>query len=108
MASRNPWRAALAAVLLLSAASCGRPSAPEPAGRDAAAPATEPAEVRKEFVILRELVKQHALQTEADNAARLESVTRHLHDRLNNLPDEGLNEQERTILLQARQTASLP
>ncbi|MBR4190442.1 MAG: hypothetical protein IKQ55_10835 [Kiritimatiellae bacterium] len=108
MASRIPWRAALAAALLFSAASCGRPSAPESAERDAAPPATEPSEVRKEFVILRELARQYAIQTEAGNAARLESVTRHLQGRLTSLPDEGRNEEERTILHQARQAASSP
>ena len=81
---------------------------PESAGGDAAPPASEPSGVRKAFVILRELVKQYALQTEAGNAARLESVTRHLQERLNNLPDEGWNEEERTILHQARQVAASP
>ena len=108
MASRIPWRAALAAALLLSAASCGRPSVPESAERDAAPLATEPSEVRKEFIILRELAKQYAIQTEAGNAARLESVTRHLQERLKTLPDEGRNAEERTILHQARQVASSP
>ncbi len=108
MASRIPWRTALAAALLFFAASCGRPSVPESAERDAAPPATEPSEVRKEFAILRELDRQYAIQTEAGNAARIESVTRHLHERLASLPDEGRNEEERAILHQARQVASSP
>ena len=64
--------------------------------------------MRKEFVILRELARQYAIQTEAGNAARLESVTRHLQERLASFPDEGRNEEERTILHQARQAASSP
>ena len=69
-------------------------------------PPAPPGEVRREFVILRELVKQHALQSEAGNEARLETVERHLRERLAGLPDEGLNEEEREILSQAQELVS--
>jgi len=59
-------------------------------------------EVRKEFVILRELTKQHTLQSEVRNAARLKAVERHLSERLDALSDEGLCDEEREILQGAR------
>ena len=58
--------------------------------------------MRKEFVILRELVKQYALQTEAANEARLATVERHFRDRLETLPDTGQSAGEREILRNAR------
>jgi hypothetical protein len=62
----------------------------------------EAGEVRREFVILRELAKQHGIQGEAGNAARVEAVERHLRERLAAVPDEGRNEEEREILERAR------
>lgn len=92
--------------LLLSAASCGRPSdLMESTVPDALTPATEQLVVRKEFVILRELTKQYSLQTEMGNTSRLETVTRHLQEHLTVLPDEGRNEEECTIFRQAHQAA---
>lgn len=58
--------------------------------------------MRKEFVILRELTKQHVLQTELGNAARLETVERHLRERLDALPDQGTCEEEKVVVAQAR------
>ena len=95
-------RHTLAAAALLSLAGCGGPSSPPPLPPQAPATA-EPTELRKDFVILRELVKQHALQTEAGNEARVETVERHLRERLEALPDGGRNEEEREIVRKARE-----
>ena len=94
-------RHALAAAALLSLAGCGGPSSPPPLPPQAPATA-EPAELRKDFLILRELVKQHALQTEAGNEARVEAVERHLKTRLSTLPDSGPNPAEQEILARAQ------
>ena len=93
-------RHALAAAVLLTLTGCGGPSSSPPPPPQAPATA-EPAELRKEFVILRELVKQHALQTEAGNEVRVETVERHLRERLVALPDGGRNEEEREIVRRA-------
>ncbi len=93
-------RCALAAALL-SLAGCGGPSAPPPSPPQPTA-AVEQIELRKDFVILRELVKQHALQTESANEARLAAVERHLRERLETLPDTGQSAEEREILRNAR------
>lgn len=61
--------------------------------------------VRKEFVILQELVKQHGLQREAGNEVRVETIKRHLREWLEKIPDNGTNEAERGILEQARALA---
>lgn len=90
------------AALFLAATSCGRPPAPE----TAAPQVPESLSIRKEFVILRELTKQHALQTESGNELRLETVIRHLQERLNSLPPPPFTPEELTILEQARQAAS--
>ena len=94
-------RCALAAVALLTFSGCGGPSSPPPAPQQAVATA-DPAEVRKDFVILRELVKQHSLQTEAGNKARVETVERHLRSRLSTLPDSAQNPAEQEILAHAQ------
>ena len=94
-------RHALAAAVLLALAGCGGPSSPPPLSPQASA-TTEPTELRKDFVILRELVKQHALQSEAGNEARVATVERHLRERLEALPDGGRNEGEQEIVRKAR------
>ena len=58
--------------------------------------------MRREFVILRELLKQHAKQTEVGNAERLAIVDRNLRERLVALPDEGQTEDEREVVRKAR------
>ena len=95
-------RCALAAAALLSLAGCGGPSSPPPPPPQAPARG-EGSELRKDFVILRELVKQHALQTESANEARLATVERHLRERLETLPDTGQSAEEREILRNARE-----
>lgn len=99
-------RAAVAAVLLLGGCSGGREAREggQAAEREAVAgePPAPPGEVRREFVVLRELAKQHGIQGEAGNAARVEAVERHLRERLAEVPDEGRNEEERGILERAR------
>ncbi len=59
-------------------------------------------EVRREFVVLRELVKQLEAQREAGNEARLEAVERYLGEWLAKVPYEGENEEKREILRRAR------
>ena len=97
-------RHALAAAALLTLAGCGGHSEAPPLPPQAPATA-EPTELRKDFVILRELVKQHALQNEAGNDARVEAVERHLKSRLSSLPDSGQNPAEQEILAQAQALA---
>lgn len=95
-------RCALAtAAVLLTLAGCGGPSSSPPPSPQASATA-EAAELRKDFVILRELVKQYSLQSEAGNKARVEVVERHLKARLSSLPDSGHNPAEQEILAQAQ------
>ena len=94
-------RHALAAAALLTLAGCGGPSSPSPPPPQTSSTA-EPAELRKDFIILRELVKQHSLQTEASNDTRVATVERHLRERLAALPDGGTNEDEREIVRRAR------
>ena len=95
-------RHALAAAALLPLAGCGGPSSSPPPPPQAPTTA-EPVELRKDFIILRELVKQHALQSEAGNEVRVETVERHLRERLEALPDGGRNEEEREIVRRARE-----
>ena len=108
---RNPgWRAATLASLVLAVwiplAGCGKGGRGETsADSGPTSPPGTPTEVRKEFVILRELVKQHGLQGEAGNEARVEAVERHLREWLEKVPDGGANEAERGILEQARALA---
>ena len=94
-------RHTLAAAALLTLAGCGGPSSPPPPPSQAS-PTAAPAELRKDFIILRELVKQHTLQTEAGNEARVEAVERHLKTRLSTLPDSGQNFAEQEILARAQ------
>ena len=94
-------RYTLASAALLTLAGCGGPSSP-PSPSPPAPTTAEPTELRKDFVILRELVKQHALQTEADNEARLEAVERHLKTHLSTLPDSGQTPAEQEILARAQ------
>ena len=95
-------RYTLAAAALLTLAGCGGPS-PSPPSPPQAPATAEPTELRKDFLILRELVKQHALQSEAGNEVRVETVERHLRERLEALPDGGRNEEEREIVRRARE-----
>ena len=94
-------RYTLAAAALLTLAGCGGPSSPPPPPPQASSTAN-PAELRRDFVILRELVKQHTLQTEAGNEARVEAVERHLKSHISTLPDSGQNPTEQEILAQAQ------
>ena len=94
-------RHTLAAAALLILAGCGGPSSPPPPPSQTSA-TTEPTELRKDFIILRELVKQHALQSEAGNEARVEAVERHLKSLLSTLPDSGQTPAEQEILARAQ------
>ena len=100
---RAAMPACLALAVLVFLAGCGKGgSGAASADSGPTSPPATPVEVRKEFVILRELVKQHGLQVEAGNDARVEAVERHLRERLEKLPDGGANEAERDILRRAR------
>lgn len=104
MTACGKWRVALAATLLPLLTACSGADSPETPVANAPASQSELSrpEVRKEFVILRELTKQHAIQSETGNEARLESVKRHLSERLSAIPDEGQSDEERAILRAAR------
>ena len=107
MTARGKWRAALAAALLPFLAACSGADNPEApvANAPTSQPTPSPSKVRKEYVILRELTKQHALQSEAGNEARLESVKRHLSECLSTIPDEGQSDEERAIVCEAQRLA---
>ena len=93
----------LAAFLFLAGCSGGNgdggiPSPATDATPASAAEATESA-TRREFVVLRELVKQHGLQK--GNAVRREAVERALKEMFPQLPDEGRTEEEKRVFRQA-------
>jgi len=106
-------RAALAAsvILLLAGCSGGKEEAAQTNAETPAAPAaaespdaSEPAKpvpVRKEFVVVREIVRQHALQ--AGNDKRMQAVESALRTRFPLLPDEGNTEEETRIYRQAEE-----
>ncbi|MBR6022251.1 MAG: hypothetical protein IK066_07520 [Kiritimatiellae bacterium] len=101
-AGKAVGRAVVVAALLLCGCSGGR----EGTERATGCPLQDfdkRAEVRKEFVVLRELVKQHAVQSEAGNTERVETVERHLLERVEKLSDDGECEEERAIAFQARE-----
>lgn len=104
-------------VLLLAGCSGGReddrgkgvPPVQQQNVQDARSPSSgqpDSASIRREFLILRELVKQHAKQTEVGNAERLSNVHHHLRERLATAPDENLTDAEKAILEDARRILS--
>ena len=103
----RPRRAVLfaALALLLSAGCSGGKEEAVPsanAGESALSGATAPAPAspRKEFVAVRELLRQHELQQ--GNAKRIEAVETALKERFPLLPDEGKTEEETSIVQQAK------
>ena len=58
-----------------------------------------PAPLRRDFVVMRELVRQHELQ--AGNELRTKAVEKSLREKFPALPDGDLTEEERTIFLKA-------
>lgn len=103
----RPRRAVLfAALALLLFAGCSggkEEAAPSAnAGESALSGATTPAPAspRKEFVAVRELLRQHELQR--GNAKRIEAVENALKARFSLLPDEGKTEEETSIVQQAK------
>ena len=54
---------------------------------------------RKEFVIMREIVRQHGLQT--DNEKRMEAIATALNAKFPLLPDKGETEEEKRIYREA-------
>lgn len=100
---------ALAAFLYLAGCSGGngdgRLPPPEPDSTTVPAASAIDTATRKEFVVLRELVKQHGLQK--DNAMRREAVARALKEKFPQLPDEGKNEEEKRMFRQAAELIEL-
>jgi len=94
---------ALAASLFLAGCSGGNGDGglppPEPDSTTVPAASAIDTATRKEFVVLRELVKQHGLQK--DNAMRREAVERSLKEKFSQLPDKGKTEEERCAFRQA-------
>lgn len=78
-----------------------KPAAPAAAESPDASNPAKPVPVRKEFVAMRELVKQHGLQ--AGNDKRMQAVESALRTRFPLLPDEGNTEEERRIYRQAEE-----
>lgn len=58
-----------------------------------------PAPLRRDFVVMRELVRQHELQ--AGNELRTKAIEKSLREKFPVLPDGDLTEEERTIFLKA-------
>ena len=88
-----------ASILLLAGCSGERKdSVKSTQGREASVPAKD--DVRREFVIVRELVRQHALQQ--GNGKRIEAVEKSLKSKFPALPDKGTNSEERRIYNEAR------
>lgn len=57
--------------------------------------------MRREFVVMRELVRQHELQQ--GNDKRIEAVEKALKERFPLLPDEGKTEEEKRVFLEAKE-----
>ncbi len=105
--ARRPRQAAFLAVLsllLLAGCSGGKEEAvpSDSVGESPVPAATAPRLVppRKEFVLVRELIRQHELQQ--GNAKRIEVVETALKERVPLLPDEGKTEEETSIFQQAK------
>ena len=97
--SRRAVRLAALALLLFAGCSGGKeeavPSANAGESALSGATAPAPASPRKEFVAVRELLRQHELQQ--GNAKRIEAVETALKERFPLLPDEGKTEEEKRI-----------
>ena len=60
-----------------------------------------PAPLRRDFVVMRELVRQHELQ--AGNELRIKAIENSLREKFPALPNGDLTEEERTIFLKAKE-----
>ena len=90
--------------LLLLAGCSGGPGEPEqtaaaPTVADDAVACDETSPPRREFVILRELVRQHGLQR--GNEPRTKTIESSLRKRFPDLPDKGTTDEERRIYHEA-------
>ena len=101
-------RLALAFFLLLAGCSGGEESVEGPTEKEdvvatpEAAPAPQAAKtapMRKEFVVLRELVRQHDLQQ--GNEKRIKAIETAIMERFPLLPDRGETEEEKRVFSQA-------
>ena len=99
---------ALASLLLLAGCSDGKECVEEPSEKEGAVATSEvePAQqaaktapMRKEFVLLRELVRQHDLQQ--GNEKRIEAIETALKSKFPLLPDHGETEEEKRVFSQA-------
>lgn len=97
----------MVAALLLGLAGCsgdrsGGTGSPATETSDAPRESEQQAEIRHEFVVLRELEKQYVLQRDAGNEDRVAAVERYLAEWLAKIPDDGANDEEREIVCCAR------
>ena len=97
----------MVAALLLGLAGCsgnrnGKTGVPAIESSETPRESERQAKIRHEFVVLRELVKQCALQRDAGNGDRVAAVERYLAEWLAKIPDEGANDEEREIVRRAR------
>lgn len=95
---------ALFTLLLLAGCSGGKEGAETPQDHGAEISQKSPETIdakplRKEFVIMRELVRQHELQQ--GNDKRIEAVERALQEKFPALPDKGETDEERKIYREA-------
>ena len=98
----------LASLLLLAGCSGGKENVEEPSEKEGAVatPEVKPAQqaakiapMRKEFILLRELVLQHDLQQ--GNEKRIEAIETALKSKFSLLPDHGETEEEKRVFSQA-------
>ena len=80
----------------------GPPDVSVPVAPSTSIPAShESAPLRRDFVVMRELVRQHELQ--AGNELRIKVIENSLREKFPVLPDGDLTEEERTIFLKAEE-----
>ena len=95
---------ALASFLLLAGCSGGKEKEPSEHGAEHSGKSLEIAEippVRKEFMLVREIVKQHALQQ--GNEKRMAAIEAALTNKFPLLPDKGATDEEKRIYREAEE-----
>lgn len=95
----------LLAILLFAGCSGGKEVAEVPQNHGSEISRTDSGAIdskpmRREFVAMRELVRQHELQQ--GNDKRIEAVKKALKERFPLLPDEGETEEEKRVFLEAK------
>ena len=95
---------ALASLLLLAGCSGGKETEPSEHGAKHSGKPSEIAEIqpiRKEFMMVREIVKQHALQQ--GNEKRMAAIEAALTNKFPLLPDKGATDEEKRIYREAEE-----